>query len=53
MKSVEFYKLTAAGNDFVLIDNRKNIILEKYFYILWKKLCDMRYCIGWDWIILL
>ena len=53
MKSVEFYKLTAAGNDFVLIDNRKNIILEKYFSILAKKLCDRRYCIGGDGLILL
>ena len=53
MKSVEFYKLTAAGNDFVLIDNRKNIILEKDFSILAKKLCDRRYCIGGDGLILL
>ena len=53
MKSIEFYKLTAAGNDFVLIDNRKNIILEKDFPVLAKKLCDRRYCIGGDGLILL
>ena len=28
-KTISFYKLTAAGNDFVLIDNRQNVVAEK------------------------
>ncbi|MDR0800384.1 MAG: diaminopimelate epimerase [Endomicrobium sp.] len=51
--NVNFSKLTAAGNDFVLIDNRKNIIAEKDYQTLAKKLCDRKYSIGADGLILL
>jgi diaminopimelate epimerase len=50
---IDFSKLTAAGNDFVLIDNRKNIIAQKDYKFLAKKLCDRRYSIGADGLILL
>ncbi|MDR2399018.1 MAG: diaminopimelate epimerase [Endomicrobium sp.] len=50
---IKFSKLTAAGNDFVLIDNRENIILEKDYQSLAKKLCDRKYSIGGDGLILL
>ncbi|MCA6079504.1 MAG: diaminopimelate epimerase [Endomicrobium sp.] len=51
--NVNFSKLTAAGNDFILIDNRKNIIAEKDCQTLAKKLCDRKYSIGADGLILL
>jgi diaminopimelate epimerase len=50
---IEFSKLTAAGNDFVLIDNRENIISEKDYQNLAKKLCDRKYSRGGDGLILL
>jgi diaminopimelate epimerase len=51
--NINFSKLTAAGNDFVLIDNRKNIIAQKDCQTLAKKLCDRKYSIGADGLILL
>lgn len=53
MRTINFYKLTAAGNDFVLIDNRDNIVTEDKHSALALKLCDRRYCIGGDGLILL
>ncbi|MFA7074739.1 MAG: diaminopimelate epimerase [Endomicrobiaceae bacterium] len=50
---IQFYKLTAAGNDFVLIDNREKIIPEDKHSSLAAKLCDRRYSIGGDGLILL
>ena len=51
--NLDFYKLTAAGNDFVLIDNRENIVPENMHSKLAAKLCDRRYSIGGDGLILL
>lgn len=48
-----FSKLTAAGNDFVLIDNRESIIPENTYRHLAEKLCDRKYSIGADGLILL
>ena len=53
IKTISFYKLTAAGNDFVLIDNRQNIVPEQGHSKLAAKLCDRRYSIGGDGLILL
>jgi len=50
---INFSKLTAAGNDFVLIDNRENIIAPDQYQVLAKKLCDRKYSIGADGLILL
>ncbi|MDR1662860.1 MAG: diaminopimelate epimerase [Endomicrobium sp.] len=50
---IKFSKLTAAGNDFILIDNRESIIYEKDCQNLARKLCDRRYSIGGDGLILL
>jgi len=51
--NINFSKLTAAGNDFILIDNRENIIENKNYQMLAKKLCDRKYSIGADGLILL
>lgn len=53
MKTINFYKLTAAGNDFVLIDNRTEIVPLSEQPKLALKLCDRRYAIGGDGLILL
>ncbi len=50
---MNFFKLTAAGNDFVLIDNRENIVPEDKHSYLAEKLCDRRYSVGGDGLILL
>ncbi|MDR2426749.1 MAG: diaminopimelate epimerase [Endomicrobium sp.] len=50
---INFSKLTAAGNDFVLIDNRKNIISAEDYPCLARKLCDRKYSIGADGLILI
>ncbi len=51
-KPISFYKISAAGNDFVLIDNRLNV-LPKDVSALAKKLCDRRFAIGADGLLVI
>ena len=51
--NINFSKLTAAGNDFILIDNREYVVSESDYQNLAKKLCDRKYSIGSDGLILL
>jgi diaminopimelate epimerase len=48
---IEFYKMSGAGNDFVVIDNRNGKIKNKV--ALAKKLCERRYGIGADGLMLI
>lgn len=48
---LHFTKMSGAGNDFVVIDNRKNIITDGA--LLAKKLCDRRWGIGADGLLLI
>ena len=52
MTQVLFVKMAAAGNDFIVIDNRKGI-LKKGLPGLAKKLCDRKFSVGGDGILLL
>lgn len=50
---LQFSKLSAAGNDFIMIDNRDGKIGSQYYQALAQKLCHRRYAIGADGLILI
>jgi len=51
-KTVSFYKISAAGNDFILVDNRKKVLPRNISSIA-KKWCHRKFSIGADGLILL
>ena len=52
MNQIPFYKMSGAGNDFIIIDNRKSIFPQKNSDII-QTLCDRKFGIGADGLILL
>ena len=44
---LEFTKINATGNDFIVIDNRENLVLADNRN-LWKQLCSLKTGIGAD-----
>ncbi len=51
VKELDFFKMVAAGNDFIVADNRLGIVAHPVF--LAKKLCDRKFSIGADGLLLL
>ncbi|MDR2708495.1 MAG: diaminopimelate epimerase [Elusimicrobiota bacterium] len=50
---INFCKISAAGNDFILIDNRKKHIAQNQYSAMAKKFCHRKYSIGADGLIFL
>jgi diaminopimelate epimerase len=51
MKTVHFKKFNATGNDFIIIDNRENVVNAED-KSLWAKLCRLKSGIGADGVLL-
>jgi len=51
MKSIEFVKMVASGNDFVVMDNRREIIHGSKLRAFAKEICDRNYGAGGDGLI--
>ena len=49
----EFFKMTAAGNDFILLDNRAGAVSPGEIVDLVRRLCTRALCVGADGVILL
>ena len=52
MDKIEFYKMSGSGNDFIVIDNRRNIIDAKGLSDLIAKVCRRKMAVGADGFIL-
>jgi len=48
-----FYKMNGSGNDFILIDNRESIVDESSITTFVKRLCQRKFSIGADGLILI
>ncbi|MGA8179033.1 MAG: diaminopimelate epimerase [Desulfobacterales bacterium] len=53
MHKIEFYKMSGSGNDFIIIDNRRNIIDEKGLPNFIAKVCRRKMAVGADGFILI
>jgi len=52
MKSIKFTKMVASGNDFVILESRK-VAKSQSHRLLAKKICDRKYGIGADGLLIL
>lgn len=47
-----FYKMTGVGNDFIVFDNRKEVLPKNYGNVA-KKVCDRKFSVGADGLLVL
>ncbi len=52
MKKINFYKMSGSGNDFIIIDNRNNIVDENGLSNFIVKVCRRKMAVGADGLIL-
>jgi diaminopimelate epimerase len=52
MKKIDFYKMSGSGNDFIIIDNRNNIVDENGLTNFIARVCRRKIAVGADGIIL-
>ncbi|MBM3246089.1 MAG: diaminopimelate epimerase [Candidatus Omnitrophica bacterium] len=53
MKNINFTKMVASGNDFVLIDGRHHVTTSPRHHNLAKKICDRKFGVGADGLLVL
>lgn len=53
MKKIPFYKMQGSGNDFILIDNRRNILKGRILKDLAIAVCHRHYSVGADGLIVI
>lgn len=53
MGSIKFWKMHGLGNDYVLIDNRSEVIREEEISALARRVCQRRFSVGADGLLLL
>jgi len=51
MKEITFYKMVAAGNDFVVVDNRKQVVCDPVSFA--REVCSRHTGVGGDGVLLL
>jgi len=51
--SIKFWKMHGLGNDYVLIDNRSEVIREEEISALARRVCQRRFSVGADGLLLL
>ena len=54
MDTLPFYKMSASGNDFILIDDRESIVERQYKDLAYfvERVCRRRHSVGADGLIL-
>ncbi len=53
MKKINFYKMSGSGNDFIIIDNRNNVVEEKNLSDFISSACRRKMSVGADGLILI
>ncbi|MFA7710944.1 MAG: diaminopimelate epimerase [Candidatus Neomarinimicrobiota bacterium] len=53
LKRIHFYKMSGAGNDFILIDNRQGLIDADNCQELIRRICRRKFSVGADGVILI
>ncbi|MEM3608776.1 MAG: diaminopimelate epimerase [Candidatus Bathyarchaeia archaeon] len=52
VKKLEFWKMHGLGNDYIVVDNRDNKIRDEELSVLAKRLCERRFGVGADGLLL-